>query len=120
MKEFSSSLGIDLVELKKARRFYFAHRSRLEHCLAPEEAAFVRRSRRRAEALARVLAGKEAVLKALPPASQTGPQTLRGIRMIPGKTRWSFRVPGKSPISLKRSRLSFFSNKRYVIALLTR
>ena len=50
------TLGVDLIELKKAKTFYLAHRKRLP--------AFIRRSRRPVEALAFYLAKKEAVLKA--------------------------------------------------------
>ena len=50
------SLGVDLVELKRAKAFYLAHRDRLP--------AFIRKSRKPVEALAFYLAKKEAMFKA--------------------------------------------------------
>ncbi len=50
------SLGVDLVELKRAKAFYLAHRDRLP--------AFIRESKRPVEALAFHLAKHEAVFKA--------------------------------------------------------
>ena len=50
------SLGVDLIELKRAKAFYLAHRDRLP--------ASVKKSRKPVEALAFYLAKKEAMLKA--------------------------------------------------------
>ena len=52
----SVSLGVDLVELKRAKAFYLAHRDRLP--------LFIRKSKRPVEALAFYLAKKEAIYKA--------------------------------------------------------
>ena len=52
----ASSLGVDLIELKKAKAFYSAHQDRLP--------AFIRKSKRPVEALAFYLAKQEAVFKA--------------------------------------------------------
>ena len=50
------SLGVDLIELRRAKAFYLAHRGRLP--------VFIRKSKRPVETLAFYLAKKEAAFKA--------------------------------------------------------
>lgn len=58
-------LGIDLIEIKKAKAFYNKHKNRLSSILSSEEARFVQKGPRPHENCAMVLAGKEAAYKAL-------------------------------------------------------
>ena len=115
--DLSCPLGIDLVELKKARRFYLSSRRDLENYFTPGEVRFMRKHHRPHEALAEILAGKEALFKALPASGRMGFEGLRTIRIVPKKTHWDFRVPRSSAAFLKKTRLSIHRHKHYVVAL---
>jgi phosphopantetheinyl transferase (holo-ACP synthase) len=60
----STSLGVDLVELRRARALYLACKDDLESVVSRDEAAAIRKSRKPHETLAAVLAAKEALFKA--------------------------------------------------------
>ena len=75
-----SSVGVDLVELKKARAFYTRHKSRLVSFFHPEELAYIRTQRSRTRAVATLLAAKEAVFKASG-LDWMGPSGFRDIRL---------------------------------------
>ena len=60
----SLPLGVDILEWKKARAFYRAHRDRLDSLFTSAERDLILRSRRPIEAFARIFCAKEAVFKA--------------------------------------------------------
>lgn len=104
-------LGVDLVEIEKARGFYARHKKRLSTFFSAEEIRFIRRHGKTAEHLALVLAAKEAAFKAMPGRSWMGPEGFRGIRISPERgKKLSFRVLGASP----RLTLEAMTNSHYV------
>ena len=106
------SIGVDLVELKKARAFYARHRSRLSMLLSRREMAYLSRSKKRSECLALLLAAKEAVWK----KEGHGGVGIAGFRQIEiistPPDRFSYRVSG----ALRRGKISFISNRDFVVA----
>lgn len=72
MKLESLSVGVDLVELKKAGIFYREHRSHLEAFLNAYELRRLKRSSNAIRSLAEILAAKEALYKADGCSSGTG------------------------------------------------
>jgi len=65
-KSFHSvPLGVDLIEIDRARSFYRAHKNNLHSFFSPKEISEIRRCRKPHEKLAVRLAAKEAVYKAL-------------------------------------------------------
>ncbi len=78
----SLPLGVDIVEWKKARAFYGAHRGRLDSFLSPSEMKFIGKNQKPYEGLATLFAAKEAVFKALG-VSWFGPEKFRKIRIRP-------------------------------------
>lgn len=93
------SLGVDLVELSRAKAFYRAHASRLGAYFAEEELAFLRRARRRRhERLAILLAAKEAAFKATG-GVWMGPHGFRSIRLRPASRPHTLicRLEGSEP-----------------------
>jgi phosphopantetheine--protein transferase-like protein len=112
-------LGVDLVEMEKAEKFYRAHGDRIGELFHPEETAYIRQSRNPHRALATVLAAKEAVFKALP-LSWTGLSGFRAIRIVPRpRGIFSFRLEGRSgktPKALPRLKLFCRQYGRFVLA----
>ena len=115
-RRFFPSLGVDLVEIKKAESFYRRHAGKLDSFFNSKEISFMKR--RSCERLAMLLAAKEAVFKwtGLP---WMGPANFKNVRILPGKRKMSFRLTGalavKDPAA-RSAQLSFFKNKHYVIA----
>ncbi|MBI2095219.1 MAG: 4'-phosphopantetheinyl transferase superfamily protein [Candidatus Omnitrophica bacterium] len=110
-----SLLGIDLVEIKKARVFYRNHKKRLRSFFSPEEAEYIRRGEDPPVNLARVLAAKEAVFKAVRRPAM-GPALFDRIRVVPQRRGiFGCRVrEGRSrPKTLE---ISFVRGERYVVA----
>ena len=98
-------LGVDLVEYKKAKIFYTEHRNRLKNYFDKSELSFIQKSLKPYEALALLLAAKEAVFKS-GDLAWMGPEGFRKIRIISRKNqRLSFHPS-----------LSFLKSKDYVIA----
>lgn len=58
-------LGIDLIEIKRAKAFYNKHKNRLTSVLNMDEARFIKKGPKPYENCAMILAGKEAAYKAL-------------------------------------------------------
>ena len=111
-------LGVDMLEWKKAKAFYKAHRGDLESFLAPTEAAFVHTSRRPYESLAMILSAKEAVFKALG-ISWMGLSGFRHIQILPGKSCFSFRLKGNFKKNFLHDAplgISFAKSARHVVA----
>lgn len=90
------AVGIDLVEIKKAKSFYRAHRKKLRKFLRPEELAVIQKSQRPHVALAAILAAKEAIFK-----TQRRP--------------W-MGLSGFKTTRLSNSLVSVTKNKKYVVA----
>ena len=65
LKPSRLSLGVDLVEIKKAKKFYQTHRHHLVSFFSKTEVSSIRRSKKPYERLALLLAAKEAVFKSL-------------------------------------------------------
>ena len=96
----SAPLGVDLIEMQKARSLYQNCKHDLESLVSREEAASIRKSRKPHERLAAILAAKEAFFKAKH-GSATGLLRFRDIQLK------------RRPHDLK---LSFRKTKDYVIA----
>jgi phosphopantetheine--protein transferase-like protein len=89
-------VGVDLVEIEKARAFYSRHKKRLTSFFSAAEIRFIRRGKI-VERLAILLAAKEAAFKAVPGRIWMGPEGFRSIRLSPERgKKLSFRIPGTS------------------------
>ena len=113
-KPFLFPLGIDLIEIKKAKRLYEFHKDRLGSFFSPREITYIERSRKPHENFAVLLALKEAVFKA-ELRFGTGLAVFRNIEMIPrNKKKFSMRLNEKP----KKVNYKFFilRNKKYVVA----
>ena len=112
-KKYFISNGVDLIEIKKAKRLYKAHKNRLDSFFSLREIAYIKTSERPHENLAILLASKEAVFKAIPRLG-TGLTAFRELEMIPKKKN-RFYVCFKE--TLKHANFKFFvlRNKKYVI-----
>ena len=65
----SFPLGVDLVEMKKAKVLYQNHRDHLDSFFNPQEISQIRKAAKPHEKMAALLAAKEAIFKALPTTS---------------------------------------------------
>lgn len=105
--KFSPSIGVDLLEFKRVKSFYEAHRESLDSVLDAAEVDYVRQGGAKpAERLARVLAAKEAVYKALGGAAG-GIAGFLDVRVVSRKN-------GK--ISFKGLKIQFHKNKKFLVA----
>lgn len=102
-------LGVDILEWKKARSFYLAHRERLHRWLSPEERRFVETRQRPHEAFAMIFAAKEAAFKAIG-RSGLGPDLLRRIKLEP-RPAGRFGVEGHAKLEVTIRR-----HRRHVVA----
>ncbi len=112
-KFFSFPLGIDLIEIKKAKIFYQIHKDHLNSFFSDKEVHYIQKSNKRAEALGVLLAAKEAVFKALP-RNGSGMIAFRNVEILPGHhDRFSFRMEkaGKNG----RLRFAVIKHRKYVI-----
>ncbi len=114
-------LGVDVVELGKAKTFYETHQDRLSVFLTKSERNYVQRSSRPHVTLALFLAAKEAGFKAVRPA-WVGVMPFRDIEVVPRKNRpFSLRLKGQIK-QATRSRapleLLFSQEKDHVVALI--
>ena len=113
------SLGIDLVEYKKARAFYSRHKNRLTSYFAKAEISMIENGDKPHETLAMILAAKEAVFKSSN-APWMGTHGFREILIVAyGDRRLSFRLRGNFKRSFTRRRqpeLTFLKCRDYVIA----
>ena len=112
----SFTLGIDLVELRKAQLFYRRHRKQLHSFLTSRETSFIRKNQKPYERLAVILAAKEAVLKAIG-MPEAGPRGFWRVRIVPGKAgRLFFSVPELSRRLSRRLQISYSIGERFVVA----
>ena len=111
-------LGIDIVEVKKAKSFYAAHGHNLASLFFPDEVRRIRRSKAPHETLALFFAAKEAVFKAMG-REWMGREGFKKIHIFPGKSRtFGIRLESdfKDRFSL-RLRGVFLKNRHYRVAL---
>ncbi|MEI8344703.1 MAG: 4'-phosphopantetheinyl transferase superfamily protein [Candidatus Omnitrophota bacterium] len=116
----SGVLGVDLVEFERAGEFYRSNKNCLGDFLSRSEKRFVDGSSRPHEALALLLAAKEAVFKALdlPWMGTEGFKAIR-IGMRPGALKASFRLGAglSGRLDRKVPRVLFFKKtNRFVVA----
>lgn len=91
-------LGIDLIELKKAKDFYKRHKSCLKSFFTKEEISYIGNNPAAYRRLAEILAAKEAAFKAS------------------GKTWMGPRGFGKKLPEKIDLKIVFIKNKKYVVA----
>jgi phosphopantetheine--protein transferase-like protein len=104
------SIGVDLVEIKKARSFYARHHRSLADFFSASEIAFLKKSPRPHERLAVLLAAKEAVFKTLS-LPWMGHSGFESIRLVPGaRGRLGCFFRGR------RFELTYGVNKNYAVA----
>jgi phosphopantetheine--protein transferase-like protein len=112
-------LGIDLIEFKKAKSFYRAHRDALSSFFSIEETGYIRQSPKPHECLALLLSAKEAVFKTLS-APWMGPTGFRNIQIVPrGDGEFSFKLKGplkKFSSKQSTSKIAFIKRRKYVLA----
>lgn len=111
-------LGVDMLEWKKAKSFFDAHRGNLDRFLCSTEASFVLSSPKPHESLALILSAKEAVFKSLG-RPWMGPSGFQDIQIIPGEPHFSFRLTGQFRKKFPKrvpSGISFVKNRRHVVA----
>ena len=110
-------LGIDLVEIKKAKSFYILHKNRLATFFSGEEISYIEKNKKPYEALAVLLAAKEATFKALPKRSWMGVSGFKQIVVTPGVNPRALRCRLKGePKAGNKLKLSFTKNKKFVVA----
>ena len=102
---FSSHLGVDLIEIKKAEKFYREHKKSLKPFFSDKEVSYIRSSKKPHEALAVLLASKEAVFKALP-QKKAGIAAFRNIEI---------KVGGRNRVFFPGLKLQVFKEKEYVV-----
>jgi phosphopantetheine--protein transferase-like protein len=109
-------LGVDLIELKRAKLFYHRHKSRLASLLTEKEISYVGNRSNAYRKLAEVLAVKEAAFKTLGRAL-TGPAAFASLSVLPpAKGRPYFGVEKKkSKKNALKIRL-IKKNKKFVVA----
>jgi phosphopantetheine--protein transferase-like protein len=113
----SGRLGVDLVELERAKYFYKTHKKTLLDYFSPREVSFIESCQRPIERLAIILGAKEALFKA---SGSKKPSVLefRTIEIIPGKKKFSYKLKGTSK---KNSRfdaaleISIIRTKKYTV-----
>ncbi len=113
------SLGVDIVEYKRARAFYSRHKNRLTSFFGRAEISMIEKGPKPHETLAMLLAAKEAVFKSSG-APWMGTHGFREILIVAyGDRRLSFRLRGNFKRSFTRRRqpqLTFLKGRDYVIA----
>ncbi len=107
-----------MVEFKKSKAFYKAHRDRLNDFLHPAETQYVESSKKPYESLAMILSAKEAIFKSLG-APWMGTSGFRDIQVLPGKKWFSFRLKKnfqKKFLLNSAAGVSFTKSRHHVIA----
>ncbi len=95
------SLGVDVVEINRARSFYALHKKRLGSFFTKREIRFIETQARPHEGLAILLAAKEAAFKAARRVWM-GPAGFKDIEVVRGKNT--------------RLKISYTKTKKYVVA----
>ena len=108
------SIGIDIVEWKKAETFYRTHRKRLGSFLSASEKRFVKNGYKPHRALAMIFAAKEAAFKAIG-APWMGPEGFRRIKIHSlSSGMFSFLAPHG-----RKLKVTFRISRRHVVACCT-
>lgn len=97
------SLGVDLVEYRKAREFYKNHQNRLESFFNSKEIRFISRHRSPYKNLAKLLAAKEAAFKA-GHEPWMGTEGFKNIQILSSSRKRNFKI-------------RFVNSKDHVVAL---
>ncbi|MBI3315601.1 MAG: 4'-phosphopantetheinyl transferase superfamily protein [Candidatus Omnitrophica bacterium] len=105
------SIGVDLVEIQKAKRFYSRHHRHLKKFFCPPEMDFIQKGQRPYERLAVLLAAKEAVFKTLS-LPWMGLGGFQDIRVVPGRRRGRL----KGFLRSKTFEVTYAVNKTYAVA----
>ncbi len=105
------SVGVDIIEWKKAKAFYQMHHEKLSLFLHAAEMRFVEKERRPYEALAMIFAAKEAVFKALG-GSWMGPEGFRRIKIRP----ISFKTFSSHCPEGRKLQITFQKSRHHVVA----
>ena len=109
----SFPLGIDLIELNKAKKIYRSHKQRLDSLFSDKELSYIQKSRKPHEAFGVLLAAKEAAFKALSPPG-TGIASFKNIEIYPEcKDRIQCRVAGDDHEA--KLKFSVFKNQQVVM-----
>lgn len=83
----SFPIGVDLVEIKKAKLFFERHRANLRSLFSKREIRYIKTNKKPYEKLALLLAAREAVFKALLKKARTPSlSAFYDIRIIPNKS----------------------------------
>ena len=106
-------MGIDLIEIKKAKRLYRAHKKRLGSFFSLKEITYIEKSAKPHENLAVLLASKEAVFKAMSRFG-TGLAVFRNIEMVPGKKE-GFSLRLRKTFKNAHFNFSILKNRKYVV-----
>ena len=118
-----SSVGVDIVEMKKARSLYQLCRKDLSRVLTPAEISYLKSSRHTLQTFALLLAAKEAVFKWLGAVAWMGISGFREIGVTISKDRGPIQVTltgsMKRLLNKRSASTRFYSLKRrqYVVAL---
>ena len=112
-KTISASLGVDLIELKKAKSFYRAYKSRLGSFFSDEEIKVIQRSKKPHESFAILLAAKEAAFKALP-QPEIGIAAFRKIEILP-KPKGQLTLKFNKTRRQENVKFSILKNRKVVI-----
>lgn len=88
MGRLYTTLGVDVVEFRKAKSLYRNHSDRLSYFLTKPETDFVKRDKQPHVALAMLLGAKEAAFKAARPA-WLGTTPFKDIRVLSSRKRFS-------------------------------
>lgn len=109
-------IGVDLVEIRKARVFYETHKDHLRAFFTAGEIQKIRQSKKPHEKLAVYLAAKEAVFKALR-ARRAGFLGFRNIGVVEKRKKLSFRLGENLGRAVYPSsyNLSILKKKEYVV-----
>ena len=112
-KTFSAPLGVDLIELKRAKRFYRTYKNRLGSFFSDTEIGVIQRSKKPHESFAILLAAKEAAFKALPQPG-VGIAAFRNIEILP-KLKGELTLKFKKTKRKESIKFSVLKNTRVVI-----
>ena len=111
------SLGVDILERKKAGVFYDRHQARLATLLNPNELAYLRTSVKPREAFTMIFSAKEAVFKALG-GPVLGIAGFRDVQLFPQKN-FSVKLKGafkKNVRTFSGFKVSFKKTRYHIVA----
>lgn len=109
----SFPIGVDILEWKKARAFYRAHRDRLSSLFSDAECGWIHRSRRPSDMFARLFSAKESIFKATG-ASWMGAHGFRSFRLVKAGSGRFWCTPRTGS---KRLLVTIQTTKRHLVTL---